>query len=364
MSRVLITGGDGYLGLGLAKKLLAEGKSVDLWMRKASEEAFAEKKSKVLEEVGNNYGDALRFFGGDLTTDSAFAEVPPDEIESIFHSAAVIRFNVEEELAEAANLNGARRLFEFAKKCSNLKQMNYVSTVYSSGQTRGAIEEKPFSSSIEFTNFYEKSKNQAENLLLEEYSSLPWNILRVATVIADDDSGTVHQFNAVHNTLRLLYNGLISLVPGQADTPVYLVTRDFVVAGMSAVHKAGSTNKIYHLCHQKEESATVQELLNLVYEGFSAEEGFQSKRVLKPLLVPQAEFDNLAKNMLAFSSPIIGDALGSITPFAGQLYITKEFQNSELRSIMGDDYSAPDVRTLIPEVTKYLVKSKWGREDV
>lgn len=364
MSRILITGGDGYLGLGLAKKLLADGKSVALWMRKSSEEAFAEKKTRVLGEIGEDYGDALQFFGGDLTSDNAFSEVPSDEVESIFHSAAVIRFNVEEELAESANLNGARRLFEFAKTCSGLKQMNYVSTVYSSGQSKGVIEEQPFSSSIEFTNFYEKSKNQAENLLLEEYSSLPWNILRVATVIADNDSGSVHQFNAVHNTLRLLYNGLISLVPGQAETPVYLVTRDFVVSGMNAVYKAGITNKIYHLCHEKEESATVQELLDLVYEGFSAEEGFQSKRVLKPLLVPQAEFDNLAKNMLAFSSPIIGDALGSITPFAGQLYITKEFKNSELREVMGDEYSAPDVKTLIPEVTKYLVKSKWGREDV
>ena len=43
-------------------------------------------------------------------------------------------------------------------------------------------------------------------------------------MIADDASGAVTQQNAFHNTLKLFYYGLLALMPGACDTPLYFIT--------------------------------------------------------------------------------------------------------------------------------------------
>src|SRR5205823_9645322 len=125
-----------------------------------------------------------------------------------------------------------------------------------------------------FANHYERSKFETEQLLASRYSHLPWRIARVATVIADDEGGGVTQQNAVHNTLKLFFYGLMSLVPGKQDTPLYFVTGDFVASALADVASNGQNHAIYHLVHRREESLTLDELVSIAFDTFEKNEAF------------------------------------------------------------------------------------------
>lgn len=361
MSRILITGSDGYIGLGVAKNLLqSTDHDLFLWVRSKNQDELQQKKNKLTRFLGQESEGRYRVFTGDLLDEEPFASVPSEEVDVLIHSAAVIRFNVESEMADDVNIEGARKIFDFAQKAKNIKQVNYLSTVYASGQVEGAIEERLYPVDIPFTNHYERSKNAAESILVNKFPNLPWNIVRVATIIADDESGHVTQFNAIHNTLRLLYNGLISLVPGKEETPLYFVTKEFVCQAITSVVESGMQHKIFNVCHTEEESANLGELLNIVFEVFEADDSFQQRRILRPIMVSENDFQTIASDLQSVSTGIVGDAMASVSPFAGQLFRHKTFLNQQLRETM-PNYRAPEIKNLIKNTTRYLVSSKWGR---
>lgn len=96
------------------------------------------------------------------------------------------------------------------------------------GLVAGSVTESPIPLRPAFANHYERSKWEAETCLIKQFPDLPWEIVRMPTAISDDATGTISQFNAFHNTLKLCYYGLLSLLPGKPDTPVYLVSAEFV----------------------------------------------------------------------------------------------------------------------------------------
>lgn len=363
----LVTGADGYVGSRLiAKQLMERDVSVVGWVRAASSEEF-EQKSQRLASFLTAQGASLqrlKLAYGDLKSSVPFAAVDPQEITHLVHTAAITRFNVEEPLADQVNLGGSRKLFEFARTCRSLQHLQYVSTLYASGKQTGTIREARIVPQPEFANFYERSKWQSEDLLLREYGDLPWSIARVATVIADDESGHVSQFNAVHNTLKLLYYGLISIVPGNEGTPLYFVTGSFVSDALSAClmgPKDSVLRQIVHISHERSDSLHVQDLLDTVYEVFESDADFKRRGVLRPLLADETTFEVLASEMDSFQTGIVGQAMSSIRPFAKQLFVTKDIDNSRLRSLM-PQYRAPDPRQLTRATTRYLAESKWGRK--
>ncbi|HEX9782359.1 MAG TPA: SDR family oxidoreductase, partial [Opitutaceae bacterium] len=210
---VMITGGDGYLGLQVARRYLEETEeSVLLWVHAADRRQFAAKRQKVLNELGT-HRTRLSFEYGDLSQTHPFQKVGPRSVSTVIHGAAVTRFNVDEKTARRVNIEGTEKLLDFATRCPSLKALGLMSTVYASGLKPGAIDEAPFDGSDGFANHYERSKWMAETLLLSRFGHLPWRIFRMATAIADDDSGHVTQQNAFHTTLKLFFYGLLSIIP-------------------------------------------------------------------------------------------------------------------------------------------------------
>jgi len=357
---ILITGSDGYVGLRLLRECLASTDAPVLaWVRALSEEELARKREKIVAQVGSH--PRLQVVGGELDSDEPFSSVTPSEVEAIVHSASVTRFNVEAELAEKVNFQGSRKLFAFARRCPNLKRVLYLSTVYASGLRADAIPEEVLDD-VGFANHYESSKWRSEMALVSEFSDLPWVIARIATVIADGDSGVVTQYNVVHNTLKLLYYGLISLVPGREEVPLYFVTGDFVTQTLrSLLSDSAGLRRIYHVVHRREETLTLGRLLDIVFEVFNEDPAFAARRVLRPLLVDQSTFDIMASQMGKFSGGVVQQALGSIEPFAKQLFIEKSFQNDRLRNAL-PSYAAPDPLELARSTARSLVATKWGRK--
>jgi nucleoside-diphosphate-sugar epimerase len=357
---MLITGAGGYLGSRLAKHhLKLEHRPVILWLH-AENGAELEQKARVLRETLGPLADAADVRGGDLCARDPFADIEPGEVGSIVHCAALTRFNLEEALARNVNVDGTVKLYEFASRCGGLDQLTLVSSIYACGLAGGVVSEDALIEKPEFSNYYEWSKWESERILREEFDTLPWMVQRVATVVAETARGKVCQYNAFHNTLKLLFYGLISLVPGDRDTPLYFVSADFAVDAVSAVLEKGKHRGIYHVCHTADESMTLGELIDTAFSRFFMDADFRERRILKPLFCDESSFRLLVDGIHSFGGDVVRQGLGSIVPFAPQLFSRKSFENRRLQETM-DVYAAPDATELISNTSDYLVGTRWGR---
>lgn len=359
--QILITGGDGYLGLALAKRTLQSTEErLLLWVRASDPEEFAAKQEWIGQRLGAE-ADRVSCRWGNLVNAHPFDAIDPAEVRVIIHSAAVTRFNVDETTACRVNIEGTEKLLRFASRCPSLERFALLSTVYASGLKPGPIEEEAMDNRAGFANYYEWSKWASENLLLTEFADLPWQIFRVATVIADNEEGTVTQQNAFHNTLKLFYYGLLSLIPGKTETPLYFITGEFATNAIFSLLSTSLKKSIYHIAHTKEESLSLETLIDLVFETYGERPEFKMRRVLKPLYSDAESFDLLAQGVNTFGAGILNQSVSSVAPFSKQLFIQKEVQNRNLVSAL-DDYQAPDARLLVRNACDYLVRTKWGRE--
>ncbi len=330
---VLITGAGGYVG-----------------------SLVAERYREMGEEVVT-HGRAT----GDLTDDDPFAGVDASPITHIVHSGALTRFDVGRDEALAVNVEGTRKLVAFARTCPELDALTVLSTVYATGLREGVIEERLYDDEPGFANDYEWSKWAAEQLVADATGDLPWRILRVATVFAEDDSGRVTQHNAFHETLKLWFHGLLPLVPGDGATPLYLVTGDFVSSAIVALTADAGATGVYHLAHAADRCLTLKEALDVVTAAFDTVDSFRRRRVLPPLLGDRETFDLLASGVEAFGGGIVRQSLQSVVPFARQLFVAKEVDNRRLRDALGDRYTSPNPADLVRRTCDALVASKWGR---
>lgn len=359
-TKILITGATGYLGKRLACELLRDPNNrLLLTLRAADPTAFGERCQKLGRELGATE-QRVSYIHADLSNPADLDQLDATGISRIYHAAAVTRFNVEQEIAQTHNVKATRHLLNFARSCPRLRGFHYISSIYASGMASGQVEEQLIAEEPEFANHYEASKWQCEQMLASEFDDLAWNIFRVATIIADDDLGKVTQHNAVHNTLKLFYYGLISLIPGNEQTPLYLVTGDFAARAIAKLSDTEPSHGIFNVSYERKDCVKLGEFIDLAFATFCQDEGFKRKGIKKPLYVDERAFELLASGVSGFGGAVVTDALASIRPFARQLFIDKDVRNTEVQRGYGN-YRAPEPRSLLHNVVQSLVASRWGR---
>ncbi len=332
MKEILLTGATGYIGHNVAEKLLKNPEVVmNLWLNARTEEEFTTKKAATLSKLPG-LEKRIKFSWGTLTEESPFRNVDWSTITSVIHNAALTNFNVKEEDANAINRDGTIKLLEAAKLAPQIEKFSYISTVYASGLKDGDVPEEFMSNEFGFSNHYERSKWECEEYIRTSCPDINWEIIRVATVICHDETGLVIQHNAVHNTLKLLYYGLISLMPGFAKTPVYLVTGEEVARSITHLHMNAPVKKIFNVVHGKESSLTLGTLVDLGFNVFSEDQNFKARRILKPLFTDEKAFNALVQSVQGFGGQVLAQAVTSIAPFGRQLYITKNMINTNVKT--------------------------------
>jgi nucleoside-diphosphate-sugar epimerase len=361
---ILITGGDGYLGRRIAARLLAgTSDRLVLTVHSAGEADLSARRAALRREFApaGLASQRARVLHADLAADDPFAAVDPAGITGIVHTAARTAFTIDQQLARQVNIGGTERLAAFARRCPGLERLLVLSTLFSAGRQTGTVAEAPHAGPRGFVNYYEWSKYEAERHLFGACADLPLCVARVATVIAADDSGSVTQYNVFHNTLKLFFYGLLSLMPGDPATRLYLTTASFTAGAAVRLLAPEVPAGVYHLSPAPAETVTLGEAIDIVFTAFESDAGFRRRRLLRPGLCDLESFRYLAQATQGLSASPLAQAAGSVTPFAEQMFLPKEFENRRLRAAW-PQYPGTDPAALITAVSEQLVATRWGRE--
>ncbi len=160
---ILVTGSTGFLAKVFVEKLLRaipDIGQIHLLIRPRSDGVDAEQRARR-EVFGGNAFDRLRaawgpsfeeridervsIVSGDLTkerfglTESEYSTLT-DQVTLVVNSAATVTFDERLDMALALNIDGPRRLLQFARDCGNVPFM-HVSTCYVSGVQTGDVPE-------------------------------------------------------------------------------------------------------------------------------------------------------------------------------------------------------------------------------
>jgi nucleoside-diphosphate-sugar epimerase len=350
---IMVTGADGYVGRRLSAALHAAGEPLLLAVRASDGDALARKKALLAAEVGEDV--PVTVF--DLTDPRALEEVPTGSVRHIIHSAAITRFNVDKPTAQQVNLEGTIRVCDFAAQCPRLERLTLVSALNTAGRHTGEIREEPHDDHLGHVNHYDWSKHASEVHALS--TGLPVGILRLPTLISDDEAGkSVTQHNAFHITMKLYYYGLLSLVPGILSTPISLASAEFVTTAALGLMQAPPG--IWHVCPDPDKTLDLGTIVNLAFDEFERDDAFRKRKVLRPLPCDYESFRDLVAVAHNMKGGPIHQAVLTLEPFAEHFYLPKTFHNDVLRQAWRG-YQAPDPMEFIPSVCAHLVESRWGR---
>ena len=159
----IITGGDGFLGTELAKKLVARGEKV---------------LALDIKKTGSPHYDDIDFMMVDITDKQALATVPVDDDDIVYHFAArllvpIIKRADRHEYFFSVLYQGTENLLEFLENQTGCRKVIYYTTDMVYGHT--VENPRPESHARVPLGPYGDAKYQSE-LLCEKYRERGFNI--------------------------------------------------------------------------------------------------------------------------------------------------------------------------------------------
>ncbi|MEE3755344.1 SDR family oxidoreductase [Mycobacterium intracellulare] len=177
--RVLVTGATGSVGIGLILELLARSSvEVVCLVRGLDDDAAQQRLHDALLDAARAYDctetiDAIRTrcraVTGDVTAPGCGIEdlARVGEIDEIWHLAASLRYLDRQEASiRAVNVEGTRRALALAERLG-VDVFNHASTIGTAGVRSGRHFEAPVAADAQMNNAYERSKRDAEYLVVE-----------------------------------------------------------------------------------------------------------------------------------------------------------------------------------------------------
>ena len=278
------------------------------------------------------------------------------EVDVIVHGAASVAFKLPLDALRRTNVEGTAALLAFARGCPRLRRFIHVSTVCVCGDRTGDIPEAAMTEARHFVNPYERSKWEAERLVLD--SGLPVEIVRLAIVAGSERDGSVRRPGALHHALYWLYKGLIPMIPGMAESRVDLISTEFAAGVVAALVRAeAEPGRIIH-ASAGNAGPRLHELLDFLAEFFSRQHrGWASGAVSRPDIVDRETFALFEKSVQQSGDLLFQRVCDDAQSFLPMLLYPRTMATSLARAVPLADW-----RVLAGQVAGWLIETDWNRK--
>jgi thioester reductase-like protein len=275
-------------------------------------------------------------------------------LSAIVHLAADTTFSNSLDRAREVNTTGTRRVLELGGECASAIHVAHVSTAFVAGRRTGVIAEDPSGGSDGWVNAYEQSKYEAEQLVRADAAS--WVIFRPSTIVCDGIDGRVTQVNAVHRALRLLYGGLVAMMPGVAGSAIDVVTTAYVADAIARLALSESAHgRTVHLC-AGEGALPLVELLDLTYKRWARDPDWRRRGIARPALAELATYALFEKTVEDVADASLKRITRALSHFVPQLALPKRFVTTNADTLLG--HRAPAVHEFWPAMLDRMVSAR------
>jgi thioester reductase-like protein len=292
MANIFITGGTGFLGWDIAKNLL-EDKNSRLYFL-AREKSGLTAENRIIGLVKKDYTagkasdilDRVELIEGDITApglgiEKRLSDRISKEIDIVYHSAALCEFGVAWDKIKIINVDGTKNVLEFAKRCTNLRSFNHISTVGLAGNFSGVFREDYLDKNQRFNNTYERSKFEAEKLIhAYKREGLSASIFRAGIITGNYATGHTTNFQMFYQFLHILSLELFDELPVNKDVKYGFCPVDYVAKSICIISRDAGKGRTYHVVNPNTISFSSFLDKTSGYFGFK-----------KPILIPKDEYD-------------------------------------------------------------------------
>jgi long-chain acyl-CoA synthetase len=366
---VFLTGATGFVGMELlARYLERTDRRVYALVRGADDrEAAARMERTLLSLFGpeHPYAERVVAVRGDITRPGlgiwGGVEEIAERVGEIVHGAASVSFEMQLQAARAINVDGTRRMLEFAERCharGGLRRFSYISTAYVAGERAGCFSEDDLDVGQSFRNTYEQSKFEAECLVARSCGQLPITVLRPSIVVGERDSGWTASFNVLYWPLRAFARGSYAALPARRDAPVDVVPVDYVADATFALSQAPEAEgATFHLTAGTHTSS-VGELVELATQFF----GRQAPSLIEPS-VYRGVVHPLA--LRAAGDERSRRALTRSEVFFPYFAVRVHYDNRRARvALRGSGIRTTPLRTYFVRLVEFALAAQWGRRHI
>ncbi len=230
---ILLTGATGLLGRYLLRDLLSANVSVVALVRSTRKQSAAERVELLMRSWEHMLGRDLPrpvVLEGDISQsnlglDDASVEWVAENCDAMLHNAASLVFQSTDSKSEPwrSNVAGMQNVLDLCQK-TGIRDFHDVSTAYVCGLRNGTVLESELDVGQELGNDYERSKVQAEKLVLSADFLAPPTIYRPSIIVGDSSTGFTTTFHGFYAALQLAK----TLVEAQRAKGAHVVNADTI----------------------------------------------------------------------------------------------------------------------------------------
>jgi thioester reductase-like protein len=346
---IFVTGFPGFLASELMVRLIEKDQSLRfLCLVQPKFKDLATQAVKTLAKRAPTAETQILLVEGDITEAGlGLADTSVfSRITRIFHFAAVYDLSVGEALAKKVNVEGTRNVLQFAKSCSALQRLDYVSTCYVSGRFTGRFQEADLEKGQVFNNFYESTKYEAERLVRAEMAKgLDATIYRPSIVVGNSKTGVTQKFDGPYFVMQWLlrqgHTAFLPRLPNPGRFSINVVPSDYVIDAMTYLASSeASVGKTFQFADPK--PLTVREMIHIL--------GIACERTVIGIPLPKG-IAKWALKALPAAERFLGIPYSALDYFD---HPTQYDVRETLAALSGSGIACPSFQTYAPALVRFM----------